>query len=379
MNDCIKEMSPGFQISFILENLNWSQEDLADVIGVNKKTVNYLINNKQPITPEIAILLENSIGQKAQYWLNLSNVYQLAQKKKKNISKEELISKKAQMRKYMPVAEMKKLNWFVNDISTLEGIQNEYERIFGTKDFPLEKYEDENLRMAARQTREDTEFTKNYRLTWYFYALMCSKKIKNENQFNRESLLKIAENLYTYTIMNDGEMKIISDLYDCGVNFFVLSHLQKTYLDGAAFVQDGKPFIVYTARYDRVDNFWFVLAHEIAHILFHFNYLNEPDFNDVDKKLENNSYEKFDAKEKREQEADENAQKFLNQETVLDLGREFNRYITEERLLNLSEQAGVGSSVALGMLQHAGLVQWRQFTKFREKVKEKIPNDYILG
>ena len=41
--------------------------------------------------------------------------------------------------------------------------------------------------------------------------------------------------------------------------------------DGACFFQEDNPVIVYTGRYDRVDNFWFTLAHEIAHVLLHLD------------------------------------------------------------------------------------------------------------
>jgi len=33
--------------------------------------------------------------------------------------------------------------------------------------------------------------------------------------------------------------------------------------------KDGKPAVILTLRYDRLDNFWFVLIHELAHIKLH--------------------------------------------------------------------------------------------------------------
>jgi HTH-type transcriptional regulator / antitoxin HigA len=44
-------------------------------------------------------------------------------------------------------------------------------------------------------------------------------------------------------------------------------HLPRTYLDGAALrLADGMPVIGLTLRYDRIDNFWFCLLHELAHV-----------------------------------------------------------------------------------------------------------------
>jgi HTH-type transcriptional regulator/antitoxin HigA len=52
-----------------------------------------------------------------------------------------------------------------------------------------------------------------------------------------------------------------------GIPFVIAAHLPKTYLDGAALkLGDGTPVVALTLRYDRVDNFWFCLLHELAHV-----------------------------------------------------------------------------------------------------------------
>jgi HTH-type transcriptional regulator / antitoxin HigA len=52
-----------------------------------------------------------------------------------------------------------------------------------------------------------------------------------------------------------------------GIHLVCLTHLPRTHLDGAALqLADGTPVIGLTLRYDRLDNFWFCLLHELAHI-----------------------------------------------------------------------------------------------------------------
>ena len=47
----------------------------------------------------------------------------------------------------------------------------------------------------------------------------------------------------------------------------VVTASSETYLDGAALkMVDGTPVVALTLRYDRVDNFWFRLLHELAHV-----------------------------------------------------------------------------------------------------------------
>lgn len=52
-----------------------------------------------------------------------------------------------------------------------------------------------------------------------------------------------------------------------GIHLVCVEHLPRTHLDGAALqLADGTPVIALTLRYDRLDNFWFCLLHELAHI-----------------------------------------------------------------------------------------------------------------
>jgi HTH-type transcriptional regulator/antitoxin HigA len=59
-------------------------------------------------------------------------------------------------------------------------------------------------------------------------------------------------------------------LADRGIIMVVEAHLPRTRLDGAALcTEDGVPIIALTIRYDRLDNFWFTLLHECAHVVRH--------------------------------------------------------------------------------------------------------------
>jgi len=53
--------------------------------------------------------------------------------------------------------------------------------------------------------------------------------------------------------------------------------------DGAVFRLDsGNPVIVLSLRYDRLDNFWFTLMHELAHIVLHYHMLGTPIIDDLE-------------------------------------------------------------------------------------------------
>ncbi|MDX9975475.1 MAG: ImmA/IrrE family metallo-endopeptidase [FCB group bacterium] len=59
-------------------------------------------------------------------------------------------------------------------------------------------------------------------------------------------------------------------LQKIGIHVVVERHLPGTYLDGAALrLPSGAPLIALTLRHDRLDNFWFTLAHELGHVVKH--------------------------------------------------------------------------------------------------------------
>jgi HTH-type transcriptional regulator / antitoxin HigA len=66
-----------------------------------------------------------------------------------------------------------------------------------------------------------------------------------------------------------------------GIALVTVPHLPRTYLDGAALrLGDGTPVVGLTLRYDRVDNFWFCLLHELAHVGRHMDNDGEAAFVD---------------------------------------------------------------------------------------------------
>lgn len=68
----------------------------------------------------------------------------------------------------------------------------------------------------------------------------------------------------------DGPARVQDFLHDKGVLLIVEKHLTGSYLDGAAMLTDGgHPVIGLTLRFDRLDNFWFVLFHELGHVFRH--------------------------------------------------------------------------------------------------------------
>ena len=81
----------------------------------------------------------------------------------------------------------------------------------------------------------------------------------------------------------DGPGETTSLLAKHGIVLVTERQLSGTYLDGAAMLdENGRPVIGLTLRFDRLDNFWFVLFHELGHIFLHLMGGSRYDFFDED-------------------------------------------------------------------------------------------------
>lgn len=88
----------------------------------------------------------------------------------------------------------------------------------------------------------------------------------DKNMFSPGFLRELAQ----LSWFDHGPVLAIEFLEKHGIAVVVESHLKGTLLDGAAMQdEDGTPIIGLTLRFDRLDNFWFTLLHEVAHLWKH--------------------------------------------------------------------------------------------------------------
>lgn len=96
--------------------------------------------------------------------------------------------------------------------------------------------------------------------------------------------------LVKLTKSSTGPKEAQSFLLERGIVLVLEQHLSGSYLDGAAMLADGEtPVVGLTLRHDRLDNFWFVLMHELGHIFLHlfdgmrFDFFDEESGGDGDR------------------------------------------------------------------------------------------------
>lgn len=358
-----KKFGPGYFIKEQMEIRGWVQEELAEVLNLSTKHVNSILLDKQSLSIENARKLASAFNTSPHYWLNIDNDYRLWLKHG-SIDTSSTVEQKSMIYSRMPIRDMIKKGWLKKPINT-DDLIREVKAFWELKSLNFD-FLDMDLIPLYKKSEAFNQFNAAYAATWFQMAKKFSTEFKTP-KYDKVALRLLYDNIAFYSKQDKGIMTFLNELNDSGVKFFVLPHLEKTYLDGAAFLQKESPVIVYTARYRRIDNFWFTIAHEIAHILEHLN--EKTPF-----VLDNLQDESTD---KQEKEANNMAAKRLKHPEIIDFLDPFIRYLSVDKVKECSDVLDVHPAIIIGALAYNKKISYRNQSLFNEPVLEQIPSRYI--
>ncbi len=235
---------------------------LAVILGVGETSLNKLIAGKRPLDAKLALALSDVFGVPADRFLELQQSYDLARAR--------LVARPAPARAQrvhlfgeLPISEMIKRGWIeAKDVRDVEAVESELVRFFrvGSLD------EIEILPHAAKRTNVATEATPA-QLAWLYRA----KEIASEMIVAPYSPLsgRRAVNLMQPLLSAPSEARRVPRiLAEHGIRYVLVESLPGARIDGACFwLGETSPVVAMTLRFDRIDNFWFVLRHELEHVI----------------------------------------------------------------------------------------------------------------
>lgn len=248
---------PGEFLREELEAREWTQQELADILDRPPRLISELIAGKRAITPETAKGLAEAFGTSPDYWMNLESQYQLSKVKPSNDN----VSRKARLYGKFPVREMLRRGW-VRASENIEVLEQRFKDFFGLQDLA----ESPRLCHGAKKTHANEDVTP-LQLAWLFRVrAMASQQVVPA--YSRAKLTEALEKLKALLLAPEEVRQVPRILAEAGVRLVFVEPLAGLKMDGACFWIDGdKPVIGMTLRFDRIDNFWFVLRHEIEHVL----------------------------------------------------------------------------------------------------------------
>ena len=362
----MKTRQPAMNIptgEFIREEIecrDWTQQDLARVLGLSDKHVNRIITGADPVSPDVAQKLASAFGQSVEYWMNLEAAYRA---RLLNVGcPVRDIAVRSEIYSQLPVTEMIKLGW-IGGIK--ERLVEEIKRFLGTEslDFSVLGH------APAMQMRSSrlfaSRFNPNHARVWLHKAKLEAKKAPAKGRSSdRAAAERIARQIPEYSAAKGGVKLFIQDLSKAGVRFVCVPHLSKTFLDGAAFEVDGQAVVACTLRHDRVDNFWFVMAHELGHVLQH-NQGELPDiYQSTDLKYE-------DADDRHEAAADAFAFECLGYDE-LEVFAQSARRFSRAGIVSFARQRNIHPGIVVGFLQHEKRLSSRNLNDLKTKVSPEL-------
>jgi HTH-type transcriptional regulator/antitoxin HigA len=256
--------NPGFYIREELEAREWTQRDLAYILGVPDQAVNMLVSGKRGISPEMAKALGGAFDVSPDLFINLQRAYEMSHARDPDPG----VMRRAKLQNVYPVREMIKRGWLQDtDAAMLEAQMAQFFEKANANEIP-------HMAHAAKKSSHH-EDTPPPQLAWLFRVRQIARSMavpKYSEKLLRESLPKLRAML----IDPEESRNVPRSLAECGVRLVFVEGLLNGKIDGVCLWLDkSSPVIGLSLRFDRNDNFWFVLRHEIEHVLQKHGQLKE--------------------------------------------------------------------------------------------------------
>jgi HTH-type transcriptional regulator/antitoxin HigA len=351
---------PGEILKEELEAREWSQTDLAEILGRPVKLVNEIIAAKRAISPETAQGLADAFGTSAELWMNLEAQYQLHRAKRGD----DAVARRAELFKAAPIKEMQRRGWIAEtkDIDALEASVCEF---FGVSTLDQVK----TLSHAAKKSTSYEEDATPAQRAWVQRVRALGESVQ-AGLFSEQRVIDGQHRLHAL-LQARADIRLVPNvLAECGVRLLIVEPLTGTKVDGVCvWLDPSRPVIALSMRFDRIDSFWFALAHELGHVM-HRDGMTNPV---VDLDLVGDSAVKSEDKPDTERLADQFAANFLipSQELAGFVARVRPLY-SKERIKGFAARLKIHPGIVVGQLAFRKEIGYSHSREMLDKVRDIV-------
>ncbi len=256
---------PGDTLREIIDQVGMTQVELAERTGLDKKTINLIVQGKAPVTQETALAFEKVLGLPARLWMALET--QFAEQQARSQQKQHQ-SKCSVWAKRFPYAEMCKWNWVAEAASDEARCQNLL-RFFGVA--APENFESVygDLRVNYRRSPK-FHHKKELVAAWLRAGELEAQKTETAPEFNEQLFVKNLSKIRELTVLEEpngivAKIKALSG--EAGVIFVMVPELPGQGISGVMRWLNKRPLIQQCLRFRTNDQFWFTFFHEGQHVL----------------------------------------------------------------------------------------------------------------
>jgi HTH-type transcriptional regulator/antitoxin HigA len=353
--------SPGESVMEELEERGWSQRDLAAIMGVQPSVVNGIVKGTKPISLDLAQNLAAAFGTSAQYWINMDTAYRLKLSSQPHVA----TSIRSSLYEVAPVNEMIKRGW-IESAQDVEVLRSRVEDFF---DRPLSELESEPELCAARKGTDYYQKPTSSQRAWIRRVRVLAKAVQAV-PFTDASVDIVLEKLRPLMSHAEETRHVPRIMAECGIRFLIVEHLPQTRIDGVClWLDENRPVIALSMRYDRLDYFWFTVMHELGHVKKRDGFAVA--FPDID--LVGEKAALTNQKPEFEQTADRFASEHMINESEMDnFIVRVKPLFSKVKIQGFALRQGVHPAIVIGQLQHKGAIHWSHSREFLVKVRDII-------
>ena len=250
-----RHLHPGTYLAEEIRKRGWSQADLGFVLGCNPKAINQIVNAKQGISAAMSRALGDALGLPGSHFADLQTAFDVASASEPDPA----VSLRAKLASAYPIRDMMKRGWLTDRPADLGA---ELARFFGVDD-------PNNVPRIAHSAKK-TSYSEDIsppQLAWLYRVRQIAKRMAAP-KYSQRSLADATIKMRALLTAPEEARHAPKILHECGIRFVVVEPLPQSKIDGVCFWLDNRsPVIGLSMRFDRIDNFWFVLRHEIEHAL----------------------------------------------------------------------------------------------------------------
>jgi len=282
------------------------------------------------------------------------------------------ITARATMLKTYPIREMVRRGWLRS--ATVDDLGEQLARFFETNSADEVPY----IAHAARKSGYEEREVPPAQLAWLFRVRQIAKSIVAPRYSQRilgDAVIKMRELLAA----PEEARHVPRIMAECGVRFVIVEALPQSRIDGVCFWLDSKsPVIGMSTRFDRIDNFWFVLRHECEHVLQGHGQKTPEGM--IDSDLSATSSGDGSNVPEEERVANVAASEFcISQEKMLSFINRKNPFFYEKDVLAFAKLNSVHPGIPVGQIQHK-TGRFDYLRKHQVKIREfVVPGAIVDG
>ena len=346
-----------------METKGWTQDELAAIVGCRRQTISAIVSGKSSITPDMAVSFAAAFGNEAADWLRLDAAYQLSLVDGDRAE----VEQRARLYEMAPIRDMQKRGW-IKDTRDLSELERELKRFFGGT-------VNGSFAIAPRKTDLLADLSPAER-AWCFRARELAASIPATAEYSADRLAAAEKKLRQLAAYPKEVQRLPHMLAYYGIRFVIVEPLPGARIDGAAFwLDEHSPVIAVSARWDRIDAFWFTVIHEFIHIknfdgyCVDVNLLQEGDKGIVAAIVSD---------DETEQRANEEAANLLVPRHELEsfVSRMSPLYATD-RIIQFAHRIQMHPGIIVGQLQHLGELRYSAHRELLVKIRSLVTDSAL--